>query len=60
MVGSIFLIPPVTSLIAGLYLDDIAGEVERAHYPADPPGKELPALPAIGVGAEILLRRAGW
>ena len=29
VVGSIFLIPPVTSLIAGLYLDDIAAEVER-------------------------------
>ena len=29
VVGSIFLIPPVTSLIAGLYLDDIAALVER-------------------------------
>ncbi len=28
VVGSIFLIPPVTSLIAGLYLDDIAATVE--------------------------------
>jgi CysZ protein len=49
VVGSIFLIPPVTSLIAGLYLDDIAALVEREHYPADPPGRELPALQAIGV-----------
>ena len=38
VIGSIFLIPPVTSLMAGLYLDDIAGQVERTHYPADPPG----------------------
>ena len=38
VVGSIFLIPPVTSLIAGLYLDYIAAEVEKTQYPADPPG----------------------
>jgi len=31
VVGSIFLIPPVTSLIASLYLDDIAGEVSQHH-----------------------------
>jgi CysZ protein len=49
VVGSIFLIPPVTSLIAGLYLDDIAALVERERYPADPPGRELPTLQAIGV-----------
>ncbi|MET0301957.1 MAG: sulfate transporter family protein, partial [Methyloceanibacter sp.] len=49
VVGSIFLIPPVTSLTAGLYLDDIAAVVEREHYPADPPGRELPTLQAIGV-----------
>jgi CysZ protein len=41
VVGSVFLIPPVTSLIAGLYLDDIAAQVERTYYPADPPGHEL-------------------
>jgi CysZ protein len=47
VVGSIFLIPPVTSLIAGLYLDDIAAQVERTQFPADPPGRELPALQAV-------------
>ncbi len=53
VVGSIFLIPPVTSLIAGLYLDDIAAEVERTNYPLDPPGKELPTLPAIGLALKF-------
>lgn len=42
--ASIFLIPPVTSLIAGLYLDDIAATVERTNFPHDPPGRELPAM----------------
>jgi CysZ protein len=51
--GSIFLVPPVTSLIAGLYLDDIAAVVERERYPADPPGRELATLPAIGVAIKF-------
>ena len=55
VVGSIFLIPPATSLMAGLYLDDIAKEVERVYYPSDPPGKELPTLAAIGVGLKFCL-----
>ena len=55
VVGSIFLIPPVTSLIASLYLDDIAAEVERTNYPSDPPGKELPTLPAIGLALKFFL-----
>ncbi len=58
VVGSIFLIPPVTSLIAGLYLDDIAALVEREHYPDDPPGRELPTLQSVGVALRLLLRRA--
>jgi CysZ protein len=55
VVGSIFLIPPVTSLMAGLYLDDIAKEVERVYYRSDPPGKELPTLGALGVGLKFFI-----
>ncbi len=55
VVASIFLIPPVTSLIAGLYLDDIAAEVERTNYPSDPPGRELATLPAIGLALKFFL-----
>ena len=55
VVGSIFLIAPVTSLIAGLYLDDIAAVVEREHYPADPPGQELPTLQAVGVALRFFI-----
>jgi CysZ protein len=53
VVGSIFLIPPVTSLIAGLYLDDIAAEVENTVYPLDPPGQPLAALPALGLALKF-------
>ena len=49
VIGSIFLVPPVSSLVAGLYLDDIAAEVERQHFPNDPPGRELPVGKSIGL-----------
>lgn len=55
VIGSIFLIPPVTSLIAGLYLDDIAAVVEREHYPADPPGRELPAMQSIWLAVKFFV-----
>jgi CysZ protein len=55
VVGSVFLIPPVTSLIAGLYLDDIGAEVECVHYPADPPGHELSTLAAMGIACKFFL-----
>lgn len=48
-----FMIPPVTALFAGLYLDRIAGLVERKHYPMDPPGRELPATKAIMLGVQF-------
>jgi len=38
------LIAPVTALVAGLFLDEIAEVVEREDYPADPPGQAIPAL----------------
>jgi CysZ protein len=53
--GSIFLIPPATSLIAGLYLDDIAAQVERTNFPSDPPGRELPTLRSIGLALNFFV-----
>ncbi len=40
--GAIFLMPAVTSLVAGLYADEIADLVEREYYPADPRGIAVP------------------
>ncbi|MBN9070530.1 MAG: sulfate transporter family protein [Rhizobiales bacterium] len=45
--GLALLIAPVSALIAGLFLDDVAEVVERTDYPQDPPGRALPALPAL-------------
>jgi len=42
LLGSIFLMPAVTSFVASFFVDEIAEQVERAHYPADPPGRPVP------------------
>ncbi|MCB1385506.1 MAG: sulfate transporter family protein [Nitratireductor sp.] len=47
LVGAGFLLAPVTALIAGLFLDDVADHVEQVHYRADGRGVATPALPAV-------------
>ncbi|MGH6864865.1 MAG: sulfate transporter family protein [Methyloceanibacter sp.] len=51
--GSVFLIPPASSLVAGLYLDDIAETVERTNFSADPPGRELPTAQSVWVAVKF-------
>lgn len=41
-VGLGFLVAPVMSLFAGLFLDEVAELVERTRYPDDPPGRSQP------------------
>jgi CysZ protein len=41
------LISPVTAIIAGLFLDDVADVIEKRDYPDDAPGKALPVGEAI-------------
>lgn len=36
------LISPVTAIIAGFFLDDVAEVVEKRDYPRDPPGVAMP------------------
>ncbi|BCG91303.1 sulfate transporter family protein [Mesorhizobium sp. 131-2-1] len=45
--GMALLIAPVTAIIAGLFLDDVAEVVERTDYPDDPPGRPVPALHSL-------------
>ena len=49
VLGMGFLIAPVTSVFAGIFLDDIAEEVERVHYPQDQPGRALSLNESIGI-----------
>ncbi len=55
IVGSVFLMPAVTALVASFFADQIADEVERVHYPADPPGAALPLWRAILEGGKTAL-----
>jgi CysZ protein len=48
------LIAPVTAVIAGFFLDDVAEIVETADYPGDPPGRALPFATAALVSAKFL------
>src|SRR5208282_1381640 len=55
LVGSIFLMPAVTAFVASFFADQIADEVERVHYPGDPPGVALPLWRAILEGGKTAL-----
>jgi CysZ protein len=37
-----YLLPAVSAIVAGYFLDDVAEVVERTDFPADPPGAPLP------------------
>jgi CysZ protein len=45
--AAIYLMPPITSLVASLFFDEIAEQVERRNYPADPVGKALPVTTSV-------------
>ncbi len=47
LVLSVFLMFPVAALFIGLFLDEIAGAVERRHYPQLPPARGLPLAEAV-------------
>ncbi len=47
IVAFFFLMAPVTSLFAGLYLDKIATLVESMHYPADRHGEPVSAMTSL-------------
>ena len=55
VVGAVFLMPAVTALIASIFVDDVAEEVERVHYPAERPGVALPISRALVEGIKTAL-----
>jgi uncharacterized protein involved in cysteine biosynthesis len=52
VLGAVFLMPAITSLVASVFVDDVAGHVERAHYPAKRPGTALPVGLAMAEGVK--------
>jgi CysZ protein len=57
-VGLAFMIAPTSSLVAGLFLDELAGLVERDIYPSDRIGRALPAGYAIWLAIRFALLSA--
>lgn len=55
VIGSVMLMPAVTAFVASFFADEIAEQVERSDYPADPPGKALPLGHAIVQGGKTAL-----
>ena len=55
VLGAIFLMPAVTAFVGSFFVDEIAAEVERAHYPDDPPGQALPFGRAVFEGTKTAL-----
>jgi CysZ protein len=55
VLGGIFLMPAITSAIAGFFVDDVGDLVEREYYPAEQPGTALPFMLATVEGIKIAL-----
>jgi CysZ protein len=55
VVGSVMLMPAVAAFVASFFADEIAEEVEREHYPSDPPGVRLPLGLAVTEGGKTAL-----
>ena len=53
VLGGIFLMPAITSLVAGFFVDDVGELVEREYYPAEQPGVALPLTLATIEGVKI-------
>src|SRR6266446_3750907 len=51
VLGAVFLMPAITSLVASVFVD----EVEREHYPAERPGTALPFGLAMTEGVKTAL-----
>ncbi|MGH6859022.1 MAG: sulfate transporter family protein [Phyllobacterium sp.] len=52
--GLALLVAPVTAIVAGLFLDDVAEIVEREDYPLDPKGRPLPTVRSFILSAKFL------
>src|SRR3977135_687630 len=50
--GAVFLMPAITSLVASVFVDDVADHVEPADYPAERPGTALPVGLAMTEGVK--------
>jgi uncharacterized protein involved in cysteine biosynthesis len=55
VLGGIFLMPAISSLVASFFVDDVGDLVEREYYPAEEPGMALPIGIAMTEGIKTAL-----
>jgi uncharacterized protein involved in cysteine biosynthesis len=55
IVGSVFLMPAVSSFVASFFVDDVAAEVEREYYAHEPSGAAVPLPVAVWEGVKTAL-----
>jgi CysZ protein len=55
VLGGIFLMPAISSLVASFFVDDVGDLVEREYYPAEEPGVALPLGIAMTEGVKTAL-----
>jgi uncharacterized protein involved in cysteine biosynthesis len=55
VLGAVFLMPAITSLVASVFVDEVADHVEREHYAAERPGAALPLGRAMTEGIKTAL-----
>jgi uncharacterized protein involved in cysteine biosynthesis len=53
--GAVVLMPAITSLVASVFVDEVADHVEREHYPTERPGAALPFGVAMTEGVKTAL-----
>ncbi len=59
VVGGVFLMPAVTAFVGSFFVDQIAEQVERVYYPADPAGGAVPFVRATLEGLKVALLSVG-
>jgi uncharacterized protein involved in cysteine biosynthesis len=55
VLGAVFLMPAITSLVASVFVDEVADHVEHEYYPAERPGTALPFGLAMTEGVKTAL-----
>ena len=59
VIGSVFLILPVSAIFVGLFLDRVAEAVEVKHYADGPKGRSQPFWPGVWTGLRFALVLVG-
>jgi CysZ protein len=55
VLGGILLMPAITSLVASVFVDEVADHVEHEYYPAEHPGVALPLTLSVTEGVKTAL-----